>query len=148
MIIEKIYCGKLDSKFHFAEIEVDLYLSQKGKAVKNIRAYIDTGANKSCVNESLLAQYIELEKEKTIEAFSFSGKENTKEISNIYIRLVPLMEEKQFIPLPSVRTCNLVNGFQAIVGNDILYSCEFTYNGLSDTFFLKYYAIRPDQKAI
>lgn len=137
MIKELIHLGKLDEKYRYAEILVDITFGNEHHIFNKARAFIDTGASTSSINISYINDIIELSNYPISETGTAAGKLNCYELSKISLRLDPLFQPKQFIPLNKVKTIQLENGFDFLIGNDVLHMCEFTYNGLSKTYLLK-----------
>lgn len=134
-IIELIYFGKI-AENGFAEIDVNIHFKDENKTFNNLKAFIDTGANCSGINEKYLINKIDITNNNSNEVDSANGGYKSKQISNVGISLP--MTNGKFIPLDNLGTIKLEKlEYDFIIGNDILHMCEFIYNGLSKTYILK-----------
>ncbi|WP_264529447.1 hypothetical protein [Flavobacterium sp. N502540] len=135
-ILELVHYGRI-SDSGFAEILVDIHIEESGEIIKNLNAFIDTGASNTSIKESLISNLIEI---KDFEKTKMGSASNIFESVQVPIGVrLPMTSENSFISL-KMRTVNMPNmKYDLIIGNDILNMCEFIYNGLSKTFFLKLY---------
>lgn len=134
-IIELIHFGKI-SENGFAEIDINIHFKNENKTYNNLRAFIDTGANCSAINEKYLINKIDINDNESNNVDSANGEYKSKQIPNVGIMLP--MTNGKFIFLDKIGTINLENlKYDFIIGNDILFMCEFIYNGLSKTYILK-----------
>lgn len=141
-VVELIHFGKIE-KNGFAEINVDIHFRDENKTFKNLKAFIDTGANCSGINEKYLINKIDLTNLIVNNVDSANGEYESKQLSNIGISLP--MTDGKFIPLDKLGTIKLEKlEYDFIIGIDILHMCEFIYNGLSKTFILKLFQTKSD----
>jgi len=134
-IIELIHFGKI-SENGFAEIDIDVYFKKENKTFKNLKAFIDTGANRSAINEKYLEGKINTMDCVVNNVDSANGEYESKQIPDVGISLP--MTNGKFIPLNIIGSIKLQKlNYDFIIGNDILLMCEFIYNGLSKTYVLK-----------
>lgn len=138
MIRELIHLGKLNSVNKYAEIEVDIKLLNEKKIYKSLKAVIDTGAARSCVQQRVIADDVKLSEYKEKDSHGANGQFKSFEIPNVSIRLNPLFNDKMGCDLEFVSAINSPTmPYDVIIGNDVLLQAEFMYNGLSETYLLK-----------
>ena len=134
-IIELIHFGKI-AENGFAEIDVNIHFKNENKTFNNLKAFIDTGANCSGINEKYLINKIDITNNDSNDVDSANGGYKSKQIPNVGISLA--MTNGKFIPLDKIGTIKLEKlEYDFIIGNDILHMCEFIYNGLSKTYIIK-----------
>lgn len=134
-IIELIHFGKI-AENGFAEIDVNIHFKNENKTFNNLKAFIDTGANCSGINEKYLINKIDITNNDSSDVDSANGGYKSKQIPNVGISLA--MTNGKFIPLDKIGTIKLEKlEYDFIIGNDILHMCEFIYNGLSKTYIIK-----------
>jgi hypothetical protein len=71
-IIELIHFGKI-AENGFAEIEVNVHFKNEDKTFNNLKAFIDTGANRSGINEKYLIDKIDIKNNETNDVDSANG---------------------------------------------------------------------------
>src|SRR4051812_28423530 len=89
MIRELIHLGKLNPKNKYADIEVDIKFSKENKLYKNLKAFIDTGAATSCVQQRLIAADFDFSQYKEKDSHGANGQFKCFEIPLVSIRLNP-----------------------------------------------------------
>jgi hypothetical protein len=95
-IIELIHFGKI-AENGFAEIEVNIHFKNENKIFNNLKAFIDTGANFSGINEKYLIDKLDITNNNTNDVDSANGNYESKQIPNVGITLP--MTEGKFIQL-------------------------------------------------
>ena len=140
-ICEKLFVDNLDEKYLFANVIIDfVYFNDGGeeKIIKNLKCFIDTGANQSILNKKHLEELnVDYEKiTNTGQKSGFDGTKSVKLLKNVGIRIEKLLNEGECLLLHEIAVTDLKE-FDFAIGTDILKECEFIYNGHSKTFILK-----------
>ena len=103
-IIELIHFGKI-AENGFAEIDVNIHFKNENKTFNNLKAFIDTGANCSGINEKYLINKIDITNNDSSDVDSANGGYKSKQIPNVGISLA--MTNGKFIPLDKIGTIKL-----------------------------------------
>jgi len=137
-ILELVHYGKVSSN-GYAEISVNIQI-QGDKTIEfnELRGFIDSGAGRTSIREGYIRGKIDLSKYQTSKRNSANGDYESIQIPNVFLNL-PLMKNNQWLPLEFIGTVNIIDHYDIVIGCDILHMCEFIYNGISKTYFLKMY---------
>jgi len=137
MISELIHHGQLSANSKYAEIEAELILINEGKHYQNLKGFIDTGASKSAIHVDVVNKDLDLSSYETVQNRGANGSYDCVRINNVGI-ILPSLNAETYTGTIYIDTTTMNNGYDIIIGCDVLSVCEFIYNGRNGTYQLKY----------
>jgi len=137
-ITEIVHFGKLNPQNSYADIEVELILWDSSLHFIELKGFIDTGATSSAVHEKVFKGKIDISIYPDVKSGGANGHYMCKRIKNVAITL-PQLDKDWVTGLHHIDTTTMDNGYDIIIGDDILRFCEFMYSGKNGNYTLKYF---------